>query len=188
MSGKMKILATLIFVATLAAGAAFAQGGGFPGMMGRDGNRPMAGFGPENLGAFRMLAGRLDLTDEQTEQIEAILSGTREEIQAILEEAGPPEERPGFLEMFAGEDLTVADLEENFSGMDETREAIRSLAFTAIVEIHDILTAEQLAELAELAGELGGFGQGMGGGMMGGGGGSHPGGGGPHPGCGGHSQ
>jgi hypothetical protein len=171
MSGRMKTGAAVLVTATLAAGMAFAQGGGFPGMMGGGGpNRGMPGFGPENLGAFRMLAECLDLTDDQKETIESILEETRDEIDAIFEEAGPPAERPRFLEIFTATELTVADLEAAIPGSDEIRDAVRAVTLAAIVEIHDVLTAEQLSELALIIEEHADMEPGMGCGMMGRGG------------------
>jgi Spy/CpxP family protein refolding chaperone len=171
MSGRMKTAAAVLVTASLAAGMAFAQGGGFPGMMGGGGPRGgMAGFGPENLGAFRMIAERLDLTDDQKESIETIIEETREEIDAIFEEAGPPEERPRFMELFTATELTVADLEAAIPGSDEIRDAIRTVTLNAVVEIHDVLTVEQLSELALIIEEHADMAPGMGCGMMGRGG------------------
>jgi len=171
MSGRMKTAVAVLAAATLATGVAFAQGGGCPAMMGGGGpDGGMPGFGPENPAAFWMLSQQLDLTDAQQAEIETILEETRDEIDAIFEEAGPPEERPRFMELFTATELTVADLEAAFPGSDEVRDAVRALTLSAIVEIHDVLTADQLAELAEIVEEHGAMGPGCGFGMMGHGG------------------
>jgi len=158
MSGRTKTVVLVLAAATVAAGVALAQGwgprGGGGGMMGFGG--PMAGmggFGPDDPAAFRMLAERLDLTDGQKEQVESILEEARLEIDSILEEAGSPDGRPRFMELFTAADLTVADLEAAFPATDEVREAIRGVTFGAVVEIHDVLTAEQLEELAAIVEE-----------------------------------
>lgn len=151
-------------------GAPGMQGGGHPGGMMPGGGRGMEqGFSPENLGAFRMLAGHLDLTDDQMEEIQTILTDARDDMKALMEDADPPEDRVRFVELFASPTLMVSDLEENLGRDDDLREAGRDIIFQAIVDLHDVLTAEQLEQLAELVEEHAGAGPGgMGHGMMGG--------------------
>ena len=171
------IMATAL-VGLFITGSALSQGFGPPGMYGGGhpgGMMPGGGggmgqhFSPENLGAFRMLAGHLDLTDEQVDEIQTILTDTREDMQALMEDADPPEERIRFVELFASPTLTVSDLEENLGRDDDLMEAGRDIIFQAIVDLHDVLTAEQLEQLAELVEEYAGAAPGgMGHGMMGG--------------------
>ena len=86
-----------------------------------------------------------------------------------MEDADPPEDRIRFVELFASPTLTVFDLEENLGRDEDLREAGRDIIFQAIIDLHDVLTAEQLEQLAELVEEHAGAAPGgMGHGMMGG--------------------
>ncbi|MBD3276778.1 MAG: periplasmic heavy metal sensor [Candidatus Aegiribacteria sp.] len=152
----------IVFAITLlAATAVFAQGpsgmgghGGGP-TPGRMGGHAEGGFGMEQLGRFRMMFRGLDLSDSQKEEIRSIVETARDDVRAIVEEAGAPEDRTPFIEIFTQPTLTVSDLEENFGAMDEVREAARDIIMQAIVDVHDVLTAEQLEELASMADEHG---------------------------------
>lgn len=160
-------------VLMLAAGTLLAQG---PGAWGAGAGGPQMGpgqvqgegFGMEQLARFRMMFRDLDLSEEQIEEIRDIVEGTREEARAILEAARPEEEQETFMDMFTSPTLTVRDLEEAMGRMDEVREEVRDLVFQAIVDVHDVLTPEQLEKLAEMAEEHPhGMGPGMGGPGMG---------------------
>lgn len=120
----------------------------------------------EQLGRFRMMFRGLDLSDSQKEEIRSIVESARDDVRAIVEEAGAPDERTPFIELFTQPVLTVSDLEENLGAMDEIREAARDIIMQAIVDVHDVLTVEQLEELAAMAEEHGpGMGPGRGHGM-----------------------
>jgi len=177
MTGRSRTTAIVVATALLITGAAFAQGmggtgrgsGGRPGGMMPGGGGMNESFGPGNINAFRMLAGRLDLTDFQKEELETILTDAREDMEELREAAAPSEERVYFMDLFTSPMLTVSDLEENLGGDEELREAGREIIFQAIVDIHDVLTDEQLAELADMVEEHAGSGpDGMRSGMMGG--------------------
>ena len=163
----------LAAVLLLAAGTLLAQGpGGWGGAGGGSqmgpGQGQAEGFGMEQLARFRMMFRGLDLTEEQMEEIRDIVERTREEAGAILEAARPEEDQETFMDMFTSPTLTVRDLEEGMGRMDEVREEVRDLVFQAIVDVHDVLTAEQLEKLAEMAEEHPhGMGPGMGGPGMG---------------------
>lgn len=169
----MKIVGIIAIAATLLAGVALAQGpmgGGFPPgdhprgevMFHGSGGGPGGGggFSPENLMAFRMMIRGLDLSDEQADEIEYILAGAREDIEALRSEMTPPEEHTPFIELFTSPTLTVRDLEDALGVMDEAREAMRGIMFQAIVDLHDVLTAEQLEDISERMAEHG-MGRGM---------------------------
>jgi len=117
------------------AGAPGAQGDEFPGEPGR---------------LLRFL-DRLDLSDDQWDQIEDIMDDTRDQIEEIREEMRPEEPLVAFLTAFSSSDLSVTDLEAITDDMDTMRESIREVALEGIVRVHDVLTADQLAEVAELA-------------------------------------
>ncbi len=176
MSGKMKIIGIAALAILLLAGTAIAQGpgglspsaggpGGGAHEMGSGPGGPgqNSGFGMENLARFRMMFRHMDLTEEQVAEIESIIVTAREEGMAIMEAAGRPEDHTPFMDVFTSPTLTVSDLEDTMGQMDEVREAMRDVIFEAMVDIHDVLTAEQLEKLAELAEEhAGSMGQGSG--------------------------
>jgi len=85
----------------------------------------------------------------------------REDVGAVMEAAGGPEERTPFIELFTSPSFTVSDLEHAADEMDYIREEIQGIAFEAIVDVHDVLTAEQLEDLAGMA-EENSFGMGRG--------------------------
>ena len=160
MSGKKKIIGIAVLAMILLAGSAMAQGpggwspqaggpqGGGPGGPGQQG-----GFGMERLEQFRMMFRHIDLTDEQIDEIRSITETAREEAMDIMEEAGTPEDHTPFMDLFTSPTLTVSDLEEAMGQNSEIREAMQDIIFAAIVDIHDVLTTEQLDKLAEMVGE-----------------------------------
>ena len=166
MSGKMKITGIAVLTMILLAGTAMAQGpggwspqaGGSHGGAhemgaGSGGSGQQSRFGLENLARFRMMFRHLELTDDQSTQIESIMETAREEAMAIMEDSGRSEDRTHFMDVFTAPTLTVGDLEDTMGRMDEVREAMQDVIFEAMVDIHDVLTTGQLEKLAEMAEE-----------------------------------
>ena len=164
MSRKMKITGIATIALILLAGTAIAQG---PGGWGRPDGGPrmgaaemgpggQGGFGMENLARFRMMFRHIDLTDEQIDDIRSITETAREETRNIMETAGRPEDHASFIEIFTSSVLTVSDLEEAADKRDEVKEAMQDVIFQAIVDVHDVLTVEQLDKLADMDEEHGG--------------------------------
>lgn len=185
MSRKMKTIGIAALAILILAGTAMAQGpggwspqagshGGAPGMSsGPGGPGQQGGFGMERLEQFRMMFRHIDLTEEQIEEIRSITENAREEAMGIMEEAGRPEDHTPFMDIFTSATLTVSDLEEAVSENSEIREAMQDIVFEAIVDIHNVLTLEQLDKLAEMAEEHAGA-MGHGAGMDHGSGMGHP--------------
>jgi Spy/CpxP family protein refolding chaperone len=191
MSGKMKITGIAVLAMIVLAGTAIAQGpGGWspqaggshggsfemdhgPGVPGPGGPGQQGGFGMERLEQFRMMFRHIDLTEEQIEEIRSITENAREEAMGIMEAAGRPEDHTPFMDIFTSATLTVSDLEETVSQNSEIREAMQDVVFEAIVDIHNVLTLEQLDKLAEMAEEHSGA-MGPGAGMDHGSGMGHP--------------
>ncbi|RKZ09860.1 hypothetical protein DRQ25_05025 [Candidatus Fermentibacteria bacterium] len=185
MSRKMKTIGIAALAILILAGTAMAQGsggwspqagshGGAPGMgSGPGGPGQQGGFGMERLEQFRMMFRHIDLTEEQIEEIRSITENAREEAMGIMEEAGRPEDHTPFMDIFTSATLTVSDLEEAVGENSEIREAMQDVIFAAIVDIHNVLTLEQLDKLAEMAEEHAGA-MGPGAGMDHGSGMGHP--------------
>ncbi len=170
MKQKMKIAGVIVITASLLAGTALAQGFGehSPSGAGHHGEAMMhgsrgpggpgghaGGSGFENFERFRMMFRGLDLTTDQTDRVEGIMADTREEIESIMDAAETSEMRSTFIEVFTSPTLTVRDLEITLGAADEARDAVRDVMYEAIVDLHNVLTAEQLDKLGEMASEHG---------------------------------
>lgn len=164
MKQKMKLVGVIAITASLLAGTAMAQrfgdhspsGAGHPGgTMMHDSRGPGGPGGPgfENFERFRMMFRGLDLTSDQTEQVEGIIADTREEIETIMDAAETSEIRSTFIEVFTSPTLTVRDLEITLGAADEARDEVRDVMYEAIVDLHNVLTVEQLDKLADMASE-----------------------------------
>ncbi|MCK4505688.1 MAG: periplasmic heavy metal sensor [Candidatus Aegiribacteria sp.] len=168
MKQKIKVIGIIAIAVSLLAGTAMAQrfgdhspsGAGRPGGAMMHDSRGPGGPGGnvggpvfENLERFRMMFRVLDLSNDQTEQVEGIIADTREEIRIIMDAAEASDMRTSFIELFTSPTLTVRDLETTLGAMDETRDAVRDVVYVAIVDLHNVLTAEQLDKLAEIAAE-----------------------------------
>ncbi len=176
MSGKTKIVGIAALALILLAGTAVAQGqGGWsspPGGPhggahemgpGPGGPGQQGGFGMENLARFRMMLRFIDLTTEQVTEIEFITETAREEVRLIVEQARNQVDRTRFIDVFTSPTLTVSDLEDTMGQMHEVMEVVQDVIFEAIIDVHDVLTVEQLEKLADMAEEhAGGMNQGPG--------------------------
>jgi Spy/CpxP family protein refolding chaperone len=174
MNGRGRAVLLALGLGTLAATTAFAQpgfmGGGGPGGMGGGpgdmGGRPGMDAGPGmegDLGGFARVLGALDLTDDQRSEIAAIMETARFEIQSIRSSAEGVNLREELMDLFLQDDLSVSEVEAVFSELDAIREQVRDVMVEAMVDIHDVLTPEQLdrlSELVEMRGGMGGPGMG----------------------------
>ena len=164
----------VILVTLIAAGVGLARGwGGPPAEPGGGPGGPGMGPGmemlrerggpgeamPMELGRLHRLLAMLELTGEQRAEIGQIVEATRESIMELRSDHAEDALSPlAFAEVFSREDLDVDDLEELMDQGAELREEMLEIVLEAIVEVHDVLTPEQLdrilalAELAEAAG------------------------------------
>lgn len=170
MKKKMKIIGIVVLAATLLVGAVSAQGYGRRGggngmdcnmedyeMSGRSGNglRGRGGMGGYGMSVGLMrLYWNLDLTDNQEDEIEDIMENARDRIEAIMDDMPEEDMGSGLIELYTSPNLSVSDLEDYFEEKNEFQNEIRGIMFQALVEAHDVLTDEQLEELAELAGNF----------------------------------
>ncbi|MGM0626737.1 MAG: periplasmic heavy metal sensor [Candidatus Fermentibacterota bacterium] len=139
----------------------------------RGGGRPRISEGPAEmaqLGGFLRLLGALDLTEEQRGEIRTVFEEARDDIRAEIEGTRSDDGRRRMLELFASPDLSESEVLELMAERDGTRDSIRRIVARALADIHDLLTEEQLARLAEMVEEgppAGGSHGGPGGGMHG---------------------
>jgi Spy/CpxP family protein refolding chaperone len=104
----------------------------------------------EQLGGFMRILGALDLTEEQRERIRTILDDARSRVRDIMEGTERTDQRGRMMELFVSESLTESELLDVMSQRDQVRDDIREIMAAALVDVHDVLTAEQLDRLAEL--------------------------------------
>ncbi len=121
-------------------------------MSGRStGNRGMQeqNSGGGFLSRIRPMLGMLDLTDDQREAIGDIMENTMESMQSIrgTEESGTHREE--FLNMFSSSTISVTEVETLLNGRIDAMEEMNRIVAVALVDIHDVLTPEQLATLAD---------------------------------------
>lgn len=147
MKKRITIIAVLAAMVLLA-GAAVAQPGGAQG-------RPMGNntghSGAEGDFFQRMLPmmRMLNLTDDQRDAIQDIMEETRESMASLRGTEDPGNHRDEFLEMFSSNSLSVSEVENLLNQRLEAMEDANSIIAKALVDIHDVLTPEQLAALAE---------------------------------------
>lgn len=141
---------TAMTVILLLAGTAVAQPGG---MSGRPMNNPDMHAerhgSPEGDFLQRMLPVMriLDFTDTQREAVQNIMQEARESMEITREEPGTHREE--FIHLFSSPNITTAQIEALLDERTEKMEETHVIIARALVDIHDILTAEQLAALAE---------------------------------------
>ncbi len=123
-------------------------GGGMCGMCG----------GMMGMGSCTMMQGcpmtvlpildELDLTDAQWEDVDQIVSDFEDQITAAREDAGLADPYAAFLQLFANPTLTVSLLQGFAERTVALSDEIRVFHDEALVLIHDVLTSDQLVELA----------------------------------------
>ena len=124
-------------------------GGGRPGMSGgpgMGGGPPMEG----ELGGLARVLHVLDLTDSQREEIGTIMEDTGERIQDVRESIEGIDPRRELMELFLQEDISISDARAVFDDIDYIQDQVRNIMLEAFIEIHDVLTADQLEELGRL--------------------------------------
>ncbi|MBB4066346.1 Spy/CpxP family protein refolding chaperone [Gellertiella hungarica] len=124
---------------------------------------PMRGFGPGFSGHFAssVLEEALvsvDATDLQREQIRSILDEAGAEIRLRMSEAGTRKQQ--FASLLAAETIEAAAFESLRQEMLETGDTVSARALEAFLDVAEVLTAEQRAELIR---RRSGFGHGFGG-------------------------
>lgn len=124
----------------------YRHGRGYAGHGGCGGGRvggECSDYGGCGLGVVHMLR-YADLTDSQWEEIEGILEETEEELETLHDERS-------FMEVFTSETLTEESLERFATRSRGRAEEMETVRNSALVRIHDVLTEEQLRELAAMS-------------------------------------
>ena len=144
-----------VTIATLAimlfAGTAIAQPDGM-GMSNRSMEHRETGQqrpGAEFFQRIRPMLGILDLSDSQREEIGEIISTAVESMESIREGTEGTSHRDDFIQMFSSSTISAAEVENLLNGRTEVMQEMNSIVAVALVDIHNLLTPEQLSTLAE---------------------------------------
>ncbi len=138
----------------LLGGTALAQPGMMSGGMNGPGGMNQHGdMEPQGGGMFlqRMLPmlRQLDLTDDQMEQVHEIMDNARERMETIRESDDHESMRERFRDLFTSSSISVAEVENLLDQRIDSMEAMNSIMAETIVEIHGVLTEEQLQAMAD---------------------------------------
>jgi len=111
----------------------------------RPGN-PGGDFFQNMLPMMRML----DLSDDQRNAISEIVQSANDSLEAIRESNEPGSHREEFLQLFSASSISVSEVENLLNDRIEQMKQANAVIAEALVDIHGILTTEQLAALAAL--------------------------------------
>lgn len=153
---KRTITGLILALVLTITGIAIAQPGGGMGdrMNGSMGNRQMEGQrngNQEHGNFFRSILPLLhaaELTDQQRESVAEIIEDAKAEIESLDRPEDPGSRREQFIDLFSSSSLTVAQMESLIGPKIENIEATNRIVSQALVDIHDLLTDEQLEKLA----------------------------------------
>lgn len=148
---RRKTVVTAAIAMLLIAGTAYAQ----PGSMGA-GNRGMnqgqeGGPGHSEGGILQRILPmlhHLDLTSDQADQIRDIVEDARSDIESLRDTEENTESREQFKEMFTSATLSQSEVEAHLNARLQSMEEANTIIAGALVEIHDVLTEEQLEMIA----------------------------------------
>jgi len=156
--GFAALLATLALAQPDHMGGGRGMGGGFAGSPGMgSGFSGGPGTGNDQMGGLVRLLSALDLTDEQRTEIRTITEDARDDMLAVRESVQGSNPREELMALFVREDISLAEVKDVFDDMDRIQEEVRDIMLEAFVDIHDVLTSDQLAELARLIEEHSGM-------------------------------
>ena len=134
------------------------MGGGFAGGPGMDSAFSGGpGMGNDQMGGLIRLLSALDLTDEQRTEIRTIAEEARDDMLAVRESVQGSNPREELMALFVREDISLAEVKDVFDDMNRISEEVRDIMLEAFVDVHDVLTSDQLAELARLIEEHSGM-------------------------------
>lgn len=153
MKKRITMIATIAAILLLG-GTALAQPGMMSGgMNGPGGMNQHRDMEQQGGGMFlqRMLPmlQHLDLTDDQMEQVHDIMISARERIESIRGTDDHEGMREQFRDLFTSSSISVAEVEDLLNQRLDSIEEMNTIIAETIVEIHGVLTAEQLQAMAD---------------------------------------
>ena len=89
----------------------------------------------------------LELSDEQSEQIEAIRSESETENEALRQQMQTERQQ---MRSLLAEETSTEQLQQQHQQLQDLEQQLGDRRFTTMLEIREVLTPEQRAELAEL--------------------------------------
>ena len=110
--------------------------------------------GPDNNGGGFLerilpMLHHLDLTSDQADEIRGIVDEARNSIEALREAEEGVSPRDQFKEMFSSSVLSQSEVETLLNSRLESMKDANAVIASAIVDIHNVLTDEQLEMIAE---------------------------------------
>lgn len=137
----------------LLGGTAAAQPGMMSGGMGDRAGMPGRGGMEEGGGMILQrilpMLHHLDLTEEQGEEIRDIVDGARDRIEDLRDSEMHEGMGEQFRDLFTSSSISVAEVEAILNRRLEFMEQVNSIVADAIVDIHGVLTEEQLQDIAD---------------------------------------
>ncbi len=104
--------------------------------------------GKRNRGQkWEKMLQQLDLTPQQTEKIDAIKAESRQEYAALREEMRDSQEQ---MRSLLSSDASSNELRQQHQEMQRLRQKISDRRFETMLEIREVLTPEQRAQMAQL--------------------------------------
>ena len=151
---KRMTMITVVAAVLLLGGTALAQAGMVSGgMNSRGGMNQHREMGQQGGGMFLQgmlpMLQHLDLTDDQMEQVHEIMDNARERIESIRGTDDHESMREQFRGLFTSSSISVAEVESLLNQRLDSMEEMNSIIAETVVEIHDVLTEEQLQAIAD---------------------------------------
>lgn len=104
-------------------------------------------------GGITRLTEQLDLTPEQTEQIEAIAERSKTDNQALIEQLQTNRQE---MRSLLASNASPEELRANHQDLQNLRQELGNNRFETMLEIRETLTPEQRTQMAELMEQRGG--------------------------------
>lgn len=114
---------------------------------------PPSEAGHPTLGILLRAVGRLDLSDSQRSRIRQVADDARAALEGIRDSREDPGE-PGLIGYFCSNEFSAGGLEEMMNRRLELMRQANRVVSEALASVREILTPDQLEELAGMAREF----------------------------------
>ncbi len=151
MKTRTKTITMLAVAVLVLTGTAFSQPGDMHnrGDMHSRGNNNDHQSGNMFFQRMRPMLGMLDLSDQQHDAIAEIMENAMESVQDLRAMDENDTHREDFIELFSSSTISVSEVEALLNERIDVMKETNSIMAEALVEVHGVLTEEQLAQLAD---------------------------------------
>lgn len=106
-------------------------------------------------GCYPVLAllREVDLSDSQWDEVDAIVENTQTRVEEAFTDAGFENPFDGFLQVFCQPSLSASGLSAFTDKLGQLQETLEGIQYETLVQIHDVLTSDQLTQLSRLGTE-----------------------------------